>query len=220
MKKAAFLLPSPNNWLVWLNSLVMIAGLLFFNWRPVMIVMGYFFETIIIGLIHVCKLFVVAYWGKKQKEAADSGAPIALNNGWGILFFIFHYFFFVAVQSIFIFTFLGKAIHAGMADSNAFNVLKQYWLLLQQPDILLIFACLVSVHIADSLKTFFIPQRYHEYTVVNLMMQPYLRIFVQQFVGILSGFLFLFMTNGMPIALLLIVVRLVLDTFFSNKQVL
>lgn len=213
MKKVAFLVPSPYNWLIWLNALVMLTGLIFFNWRPVMVVMGYLFETIIIGLIHICKLFVVTYWGKIQQESVGLGETGKMNNGFGIIFFIIHYFFFISVQSIFIFTFLEKVIPIRVADANLLNVWKSYWFLIQEPDMVLIFASLTAVHIANSVKNFFIPQRYHDYTVSKLMMQPYIRIFVQQFVAIMSGFFFLFFPNGMAIVLLLLAVRLLLDTY-------
>jgi len=56
------------------------------------------------------------------------------------------------------------------------------------------------------------------------MSKPYLRIFVQQFVVILSGFFLVFLKAGMVAAVILIAFRLVLDLILiglrENSEVL
>ncbi len=207
-------LPNQQNLFTWLNTLVMLAGLLFFHWRPVMIVFAYVFETIIIGVIHICKLLAVYKFGRAQREAPLSKDPRSMN-GFGIVpFFIVHYFFFIFVQSVFIFSFIGNSV-PGMGN-DAFDVLANYRFLLAQPDMLMAFACICAANIAYAVKNFFAPQRYHAFTLSQLFLQPYIRIFVQQFVSIASGFFFMLFADGaMAVALVLILTRLWMDLYLS-----
>lgn len=191
----------------------MLLGLFLFHWRPVIIVFAYVFETIFIGLLHIVKLWVVYKFGKAQSEAfADNKKN--LNNAWSMIpFFIAHYFFFIYVQSFFIFSFLGNTIPG--IDDDSFNVFANYWILLQQPDMLMAIGCIVASQIALSIRNFFIEERYHTYTVSKLFMQPYPRILIQQFVSIFSGFL-LFISNealAVGVAVILIISRLLLDLY-------
>ncbi len=220
MRKSAIFLPNQQNLFIWFNALVMLVGLVFFGWRPAMVVFAYVFETIVVGLIHVFKLWAVYRYGDAQKAVPVSKDPRQMNGFAIIPFFMVHYFFFIFVQSVFIFSLVGKAIPG--LDSNSFNVFGNYAFLLSQPDMLLAFACIAVSNTLASIKDFFIPQRYHHYTSNQLFMQPYLRIFVQQLVSILSGF-FILLTNGaMVVALLLIVLRLTLDLYLvairNNQQ--
>ena len=46
---------------------------------------------------------------------------------------------------------------------------------------------------------------------MQLMFQPYLRIFIQQFVVIISGFFVMLFPNGIAVAFILIMLRLFID---------
>ena len=65
---------------------------------------------------------------------------------------------------------------------------------------------------------FLAEKRYREFTASELMSKPYLRIFVQQFVVILSGFFLVFLSAGMVAAVLLILFRLALDLFLVGLR--
>jgi hypothetical protein len=208
-----FWLPRRYNLFIWHNAILMLIGLFFFQWRPAIIVFAYVFETIFIGLMHVVKLWVVFRFGKAQKEI-DTNNQKNKNNEWGMIpFFIAHYFFFIFVQSVFIFSFLGGSISG--IDKDSFNVFKNYQILLQEPDMLMAIGCIIASQIAFSVRNFFIEERYHQYTLGKLFMQPYPRIIIQQFVSIFSGFL-LFIASGalaIGVAVILIVSRLLLDLY-------
>jgi uncharacterized membrane protein YjjP (DUF1212 family) len=59
--------------------------------------------------------------------------------------------------------------------------------------------------------TFLREGKQHKHTTKMLLFQPYLRIFVQQFVVIISGFFILLFPNGIAVALILIIFRLFID---------
>ncbi len=204
-------LPTSRNIFIWLNMLMMLAGLLFLGWRPVIIVFAYVFETIVIGIIHLFKLWMVYRYGRTQKNTPVSKDPRQMN-GWGIIpFFFVHYFFFIFVQSVFIFSTVGSSLPNLPSDS--FNVWENFRFLLSQTDMQLAFGSIAIASLAYSIRNFFIPQRYHNYTLSILFMQPYIRIFVQQLIAILAGFFFFFSDGAMVAALLLICARFILDMY-------
>ena len=206
-------LPNRQNLFIWLNAITLFIGLLLLDWRPAIIVFAYVFETIIIGIIHVFKLWSVFSWGTTQKNTPVSKDPRQMNGFGFIPFFIAHYFFFIFVQSVFIFSFMGSSIPG--INNDGFDVLRNYKTLLSQTDMQLAFASIAITNTAFATRNFFIPQRYHDFTMQQLFMQPYIRIIVQQFVSILAGFFFFFVNNGLAVAIVLIIVRTVIDLYLS-----
>jgi hypothetical protein len=194
--------------MIWTGSLVLLAGMFYGNWNPMVVVFGYFLETIVIGLLHVAKMGVTLRFGEKQRMVTRTESSSLFVSGFAILFFLFHYFFFVFGQSIFVFSFFGKK---EFGFESAFNVFKNYYLLLQRPDMQLVLGIIIATQLGSAIMYFFMPRKYNHYTVEQLFIQPYLRIVVQQLATILTGFFMLLLGGPKAAALLLIVVRLVLD---------
>lgn len=205
-------LPNKANFLIWINMAVIITGLYLFNWQPVSIVFAYVFETIIIGLIHIVKLWMVYKYGKNQESVKTTRLPKNLSGIGIIPFFFTHYFLFVTVQSIFIFSFMSKHV-PGISD-NGLDLFKNYFYLFSQTDMIMAFVCIGLANIGYAMRNFFIPKRYQDFTVIALFLQPYVRIFVQQLLSIIPAFLFFFMNDGKIIALILIIARTTLDLYF------
>jgi len=208
--------PSTNNWMIWAGSLVLLAGLFYGNWNPLVVVFGYFLETIVIGLLHVSKMGVTLRFGQAQQMANRGESDNMFGGAFAIVFFLVHYFFFVFGQSIFIFSFFGKK---EFGFENAFSVFKNYYILLQRPDMQLVLGIVTATQLGSAIMYFFMPRKYNQYTLEQLFLQPYLRIVVQQFATILTGFFILLLGGPEAAALLLIVVRLVLDcTLIGARQ--
>lgn len=193
-----------------MGSLVLAAGLFWGHWNPLVVVFGYFLETIVVGMVHVAKMSSVLRFGQAQRRAMQSGgiSENAFTGLFGIVFFVVHYFFFVFVQSVFVFSFFSPAAF-GFADG--FKVFRNYALLLQRPDMQLVLGIVVATQLGAVVKNFYLPRKYDVYTLEQLFLQPYLRIFVQQVATILTGFIMLLLGAPMATAVLLIVVRLVVD---------
>jgi hypothetical protein len=204
--------PNPNNSLVWLQLMVMLAGLVWFQWEPAVVLFAYFFETIIIGVIHVGKMFLAARFGPDpDPEIARSYHSTGRQVGYYLIpFFLVHYFFFVFVQSVFVFAFFGSSV-AGVPIKEAFQVPANYWSLLQLPDMQLLVFVLLASQLAYTLRQYIATGMYRKADVGLLMMQPYLRIVIQQFVAILGGFFLFFTDAGMAAAVLLILFRAATD---------
>ncbi len=204
---ATILRPHKGNVAIWLNALWMFAGIFFLGWSASSILLAYFFETIIIGIIHIMKMLVVTYAGKTQKEASLNKKeykepPLSL-----VLFFIMHYFFFIFVQSVFLFSFM-EGSDPGI--KKAFNVVGNYMYVLERPDVQQAVLAIILMNVILAIRNFFIPGKQHQYTVKEMLFQPYLRIFIQQFVVILGGFFLLF-GGSTGAAIVLILLRLFID---------
>ncbi|TCC89266.1 hypothetical protein EZ428_16345 [Pedobacter frigiditerrae] len=215
MKPSLFnaLIPSFSNVFIWLNAILMLVGIFVLGWEPEVVIIAYFLETIIIGVIHVFKLLVVLRFGAQQgidptKKDVFSGFSV-------IPFFILHYFFFIFVQSIFIFEMLEDMIPS---ENGSFNVFSNYAYLLSQHDVFMAFLTLAFSNVAMTFKNFILPGEFRRTTTSKLYFQPYVRIFIQQFVTIFAWFFMFLSSSAMAAALLIIIFRLIVDLFLNKAS--
>lgn len=201
-----YLLPNPTNINVWMSSMILVLGILFFNWRPEVVIYAYLFETIIIGLLHIIKMLFIYLFSDKKEEQPKS--PNEVSGFFLIPFFIFHYYFFVAIQMVFVFLFLNVEKESG---GSGFNLFKNFIYLFSQADMREAYLVIIASNIFHVMRTFFIPLKYKDATMSETFMQPYLRVFVQQFVAILGGFIFMFTGGALGVAILLIVFKTFID---------
>lgn len=206
MYKLKWLLPNQNNLFIWIISITMLLGIFVFNWQAETVLITYFFETIIIGFIHIFKLFATFLYSRSAPT--DSGRH-KTSDILQIPFFVLHYFFFIFIQSVFVFLYLSFFMKNIKADVG--NVVPNYLFLLQQPDMQMAFLSLAFLNTAMAFKNFFLPKRFVYTNMGKLFMQPYLRIFIQQFVTIIAGFGILLFNMPIVLAVLLIIIRLVVD---------
>jgi hypothetical protein len=193
----------------------MLTGLTLWHWDPLFVVMAYFFETIIIGVIHMFKMGVVLRLGRAQNLEEQTNPKQSLHHPGVILFFMVHYYMFVAGQSIFIFSFFANKVPA---FESAFSLIQNYGWLFRQPDFVLLFALQAVTQIAYAIRHWVIPAKYHEQTIQGMFIQPYIRIFIQQFATILAGFFFIFMQSGFAAAVLVVLLRLVVDSWLLTAR--
>lgn len=189
------------------NALFLIALLLVGKADPMAIVFAYVFETIIIGLVHVVKLFYIFKNNKPGKRESKVG------NFLLIPFFIIHYGIFVAIQSIFLYT--AFAINdERFSTSLSFSNFVQIFHL---EGFKLVVLSILATHIASFYFSFLKVKKYNQQHLGAYMVKPYLRIFLQQFLAIIP-FFFLFFMNavGIVAAILLILMRTLLDYYFLS----
>jgi hypothetical protein len=202
-------LPTHPMFFLVLQAIVFLVGILFLGWHADAIVVAYFFETVIIGLFHIIKMLIVYFSGNAQREALRN-ATVEQQKQTGfflIPFFCIHYFFFLFVQSVFMFMFISND------TGNSFNVIANYAAMLQREDVQQ--AVLVScfTHAAMTMRDFILPKLYHEYSLAGMFFQPYGRVLLQQIVVILSGFFFMLFNGALVLAILLILFRTALDAW-------
>lgn len=162
------------------------------------ILFAYFLETIIIGLFMVIKMCFITIYSHENKG----------SNIGKIFFFCVHYGGFVAIQSIFAFTFLEVERADGIV--KGFNILENYHYVFQLENIWLLLGFTILSHFYTLTTVFINEKRYKQITTSEIMVAPYIRIIVQQFVVILAGF-FMFWSSATAAVLLLILIRTFVD---------
>ena len=200
MLKSIFL-PNRSNAFIYATALFMLFMLITDRVSPLTIVFAYVLETIIIGIFNAIKMGYTAKFGKLG-DSTQSGFAM-------IIFFLFHYGMFVIIQSIFVFSFFKDM--EGMDFGTGFNIINNFSQVLQLENIQYILGFIVLSNAGYFYQNFLNDKQYEKYTAQELMMKPYLRIVIQQFVVILSGFFIITYNEASIVAILLIVFRLITD---------
>ncbi|WP_410006105.1 DUF6498-containing protein [Aequorivita nionensis] len=207
----AILMPTKSNAILWANALFLFVFLAFNLADPLTVVFAYFLETIIIGVIHLFKLWLVGKYGKKSTDPKKQLTGIPL-----MIFFCFHYGMFVAIQSVFAFSLFESSI-PGLEDG--FHLIHNYTFILGSAGMPIILASIIVNNLTYFYTNFWRNEKYREYTPDGILMKPYVRIFIQQFVVILAFFFYMLFNSGMIAAVLLILFRLFVDLImFSIKK--
>jgi len=168
-------------------NLIPVWGVWFRDWDPKQMFIVYCCETIIIGLINVLKMIMVALAKKQAVEISDTNLPKGIGGSiFIILFFIVHYGFFITVQ---LNIFLGVS---GFADTGtSLNILPKIPALLH-PEAKLMLLIFTAGYTIQTIFEFVIKGEYKTIPMMRLMFEPYLRIFVQQFVVIIGSIFLMF----------------------------
>ncbi|NJN50080.1 MAG: hypothetical protein HC798_02160, partial [Polaribacter sp.] len=131
------------------------------------------------------------------------------------------YFFFVAIQSVFgfsIFSFGSNSLF-----KEPFFLLENYKIILSMKDVYLALPAIFFSNLGKFLFDFLKNQKYTDFTIDEMMFKPYVRIFIQQFVVIISMFFVVLSQNGIIAAIILIIIRwfidLVLDAIKRNSKI-
>ena len=190
---------------VFLKPLFFLAFLFLGKISATEIVLLYALETIVAGIFHLVKMFFVAFLTDKTSQQKILGL-------FYIGFFSVHYGIFVFVQTTFFFVFLA------MEDPNISSSigLENFKTILHFQGFQVGLALMV---ISYALRFYFIFFRTGYYKTVQLesyIFQPYLRIFIQQFVAIIPGFFIIFGKAGFIAAVLLIIIRAVTDYYLNR----
>lgn len=183
-----------------IQTLVLITMLLTGYASSTEIVIIYALETVLIGLFHALKMLWI-------NAASSAGRSVSKGEGVGlVLFFLVHYGFFIFVQTNFFFVFLSMSDDR-IVDDFGF---KNYIAVAKMPGVQ---AAGIMIFLSLIVK-FFVAMRNKRLTDIDLkifMFVPYLRIFIQQLTAILPGFFIILFDGGIVAALILIVLRTVLD---------
>lgn len=201
-----------SNAVLILANMVPLVGVLFFDWDGKAIFVIYILETVLIGIINVLKMLTVYILNGTKKEPPPS--PGDNVSGWGLIpFFIFHYNFFVFVQSVLFFAF--SSIWENVHTAPPFNLVANFSRFLSGDTQLAV----ISLAIANAyyfINDFIMSNKYRTETMAGLMFQPYKRIFVQQFVVILGGFIFMLSGSSAIVAILFIALKTIADYLSAN----
>lgn len=196
-----------------LANLIPVYGVWFEGWNAAHIFLVFCLETVIIGIFNVAKMGTVAAFVKRDDIWETNGGMAVVSSLFFILFFIFHYGFFVFVQTQIFFGVSGLFKNSSFLGSYLAipGVLGNDGLL-----VLLIF---IAYYTLNTFLSFFATGEYKTISMGKLMMQPYGRIFVQQFV-VIVGSMFLALGANKLFILVLVLVKIGFELFINFDQFL
>ncbi|WP_406684625.1 DUF6498-containing protein [Seonamhaeicola sp. MEBiC1930] len=192
--------PNRYNSFAWTNIIALLLLLYFGKIEPYTVLFGYFLETIIIGVFNTFKMYVSSRHHKSEKSIAFL-----------IPFFIIHYGFFIAVQSIFVFVLMGDSDVISIKEP--FHLITNYGIVFKLEGIEYIMGLLFTTQLAKYIFDFILPKKYLQFTPEEIMFKPYVRILIQQFAVILAMFFIMFSNADVMAAILLILIRAAVDFF-------
>lgn len=200
MLKSVFI-PNRNNSFAWANVLGLMLLVALGKIEAYAVLFGYFLETILIGGFNIAKMYMCYRYHPKSKHFLAKA-----------LFFLAHYGGFVAIQSIFLFAIfmLGNSSFV----KEPFNLISNYASVLQLEGIPYIVAILGIGQFLKYIFDFLQPKKYLVFTMDEVMFKPYFRIIIQQFVVILGGFFMILNEASVISALLLVLLRFIVDFIF------
>ncbi len=200
------------DFLLILVNLIPLYGVWFEGWDAKEIFIVYCLETVIIGIINVVKMACITIFVRKKDVWESNGNT--MQSGWFfIFFFIIHYGFFVFVQTQ-IFFGVSRMIPDG---SMIMNYAKIPELLGHDGKLLLLI--FIAYYTVQNIFGFFSSGAYKTVSLGRQMFEPYMRIFVQQFVVIL-GSMFLTFGSGKIFILIFVISKIFFELFVNFDRYL
>ncbi|MEO7307068.1 MAG: DUF6498-containing protein [Ferruginibacter sp.] len=202
-----------SEWLLIIVNLIPLYGVWFEGWNASEVFLVYCLETVIIGIVNVLKMACVTIF-VRPKDVWQNGGSTTMQSGWFfIFFFIIHYGFFVFVQTQIFFNVSGL-----IPDGSFFmNYSKIPGLLGNNGKLLLLI--FITYYTLQTVFDFFQSGKYKDISMGRLMFEPYMRIFVQQFVVIL-GSIFLSFGAGKVFILVFVIAKIFFELFVNFNRFL
>ncbi len=195
-------------------NLLPVAGVWLWNWSPKEVFMVYALETVIIGLFTLLKMGIVT--AVRKKDIWYNGASRTKQHGlFFMLFFLVHYGMFVAIQTgLFLqVSGIGKSMHRGFFDFFL------HWTQYLGRDAYYMLAGFFISYGFSMYRNFIRTSQYRTISMMQLMFQPYGRIFIQQFTVIL-GSMFLSFGAGKLFILVFAAVKIFFEVFVNYDGIL
>ncbi len=204
---------SAGDWLLILVNLIPLYYVWFEGWNASEVFLVYCLETVIIGVINVLKMACVTLFVKKTDDWQNGGTSSKQSGWFFIFFFIVHYGFFVFVQTQIFFA-VSRLIPNGSFFANYAKIPA---LLGHNGKLMLLI--FVVYYTVQNFIDFFMSGNYKTISMGRLMFEPYMRIFVQQFVVILGG-IFLGFGAGKIFMLIFIIAKIFFELFVNFNRLL
>lgn len=202
-----------GEYLLIIVNLIPLYGVWFEGWNASQMFLVYCLETIIIGIVNVLKMACVTFFVRK-KDTWQNGSSSTMLSGWFfIFFFIMHYGFFVFVQTQIFFSVSGLVPGGSFLTSYS----KIPALLGDNGKLMLLI--FIAYYTFQNVFDFFLSGNYKTISLGRLMFEPYIRIFVQQFVVIL-GSMFLSFGAGKIFILIFIIIKIFFELSVNYNRLL
>ncbi len=215
-------------------------GVLLFGWSVFEVVVLYWFENVVLGVINVLKMIccspdpdqinlpelLAKYSGvnngdklTKQQAQAFTASPWAKHGGklFFVPFFVVHYGLFCLVHGVFVFVLLG----GGGPFNNGANLHGGPEAFLRHDlstGLVIAAAALAASHLVSFFVNYLGKGEYRRTILPVLMIQPYARIVVLHIAIILGAFTILVLGSPIFLLVLLVVGKTLLDLSLHLRQ--
>ena len=195
-------------------NLLPVAGVWIWGWSPKEVFIVYALETVIIGLFTLLKMGIVT--AVRKTDIWYNGPSRTKQSGFFfMLFFLVHYGMFVAIQTgLFIqVSGIAKEYKAGFFD---FFI---HWPHYLGPDAYYMLAGFFISYGFSMYWNFLRTRQYRTISMMQLMFQPYGRIFIQQ-VTVILGSMFLTFGVGKFFIFIFAAVKVFIEVFVNYDGIL
>lgn len=189
-------------------NLTCILGIFLFNWTAIDIIWLYWIETFIVGIFNIFKILL----------ALESGLRGLAANLFFAVFFAIHYNVFVLVQGVFIFTFsqeFPSTPPTAQSETEGSTVLDSLIgfmdMIISQDSVYWGIAAIFISHLFSFIYHYLIRGEFKHSNAFDLMLSPYKRIMIQQFVALGGGFFILVSQGSIFLLFLLVILKIVVD---------
>jgi uncharacterized protein DUF6498 len=183
-----------------LANLLPLAGVVLLHWDVATILVAYWLENGIVGILNLPKMALAARAG---------GATPMSQLPTRALFFSFHYGIFWLVHGVFVLVLTGT-VAAGVLHSNGFA--------LAEPAILLVAAGLLASHLVSFMLNYVGRREYERTSLTAQQLQPYGRVLVLHMTVLLGGFGVLALGQPVALIVLLVVFKTIVDLVFHSWE--
>lgn len=203
-----------------LANLVPLAGVLLFDWRVLDILLLYWAESVVIGIINVLRMSVSrsdkllrGMPGHESRKDALKKVPAAARSAlklFVIPFFIVHYgaFCYGHIMAVVALFDEGK-LPGGLTDAIELLKIPEYWIAI---------ASIFASHLYSFFANFIGSGEYKAVGAMALMHRPYGRIVVMHVAIIAGGALIAWLGTPLPMLIVLIALKTVIDLRLHERE--
>lgn len=200
----------PSAWVLVVVNLLPIVGVFVFGWNPFDLIIAYWVENLVIGVLNYFKILIAQGDYKKGEVKIDAGAGIKtmVNKIYLAHFFLFHYGIFTAVHGVFVFTMFAEA--SGTVGANTIFSLIGFGL------------ALLFSHIFSFFYNFLGKDEYQLNSPDYYFSLPYGRIFPIHITIIIGGLFTQTVGASWPLAVVFVILKIIIDLgghFVEHKNV-
>lgn len=205
---------SRSDYFIIVANLIPVYGVLFEGWSAKEVFLVYCLETIIIGLFNLIKMGIVT--AVRKTDIWYNGPSQTKQHGlFFMFFFLVHYGMFVAIQMG---IFFGVSNIFPDGNISFFSFFYKWPQLLTKEAYYMLAGFIISYGFG-MVYNFILSGQYRTVSLMQIMFQPYIRIFIQQFAVIL-GSMFLSFGAGAAFIIIFAAIKIFFEAFVDYDRIL
>ncbi len=217
----------PSAYALILANLMPVAGVALFDWNVVTILVLYWAESVVIGIMNVLRLIccqtdnilqgIPLPGGQSLPDEMSAAMNDSIPKAYGRGFKFFMVPFFMVHYGGFCFGHLSLLLalfSGGLAPSGAASSLFDPW----EPLFLIAVAAIFFSHLLSFITNYIGNNEYKRASLFVLMFRPYGRIITMQIAIIFGAAFVMFFGSPLPMLLILIAAKIVIDLRLHGKE--